>query len=94
MTRRGGHRAMSRSGSRGSRRSGTIPASGGSGSCGSHSGRKGHKMPLGFVSKKQWRYFFVNPKLRTCYAHKEAHKTPGGPKIRYRRLPTYKRTSA
>ena len=51
-------------------------------------------MPLGFVSKKQWRYFFVNPKLRTCYAHKEAHKTPGGPKIRYRRLPTYKRTSA
>lgn len=51
--------------------------------------RKHHGMPKGFVSKKQWRYFFVNPRLRR-YARKEAHKTPGGPVIRYRRLPLRK----
>lgn len=51
-------------------------------------GRK-HGLPRGFVSKKQWRYFFASPKLRTL-AHKEAHKTPGGPVVRYRRLPTRK----
>jgi hypothetical protein len=51
-------------------------------------GRK-HGLPHGFVSKKQWRYFFVNPRLRG-YAHKEAHKTPGGKVVRYRRLPTRK----
>jgi hypothetical protein len=47
-------------------------------------------MPHGFVSKAQWRFFFAkgrtNPKMRAL-AHKEAHKTPGGPKVRYRRLP-------
>lgn len=52
-------------------------------------GRK-HGMPHGFVSKAQWRFFFVNKRLRR-YAHKEAHKTPGGPIIRYRRLPWRKR---
>lgn len=52
--------------------------------------RKGHGLPHGFVSKKQWRYFFVNPRLRARYAHKEAHKTPGGPIVRYRRLPLRK----
>lgn len=54
------------------------------------SGKRKHGMPHGFVSKKQWRYFFVNPKLRARYAHKEAHKTPGGPVVRYRRLPLRK----
>lgn len=53
-------------------------------------GRK-HGMPKGFVSKAQWRYFFANPKLRATYAHKEAHKTPGGKGVRYRRLPMRKR---
>lgn len=48
---------------------------------------RAHGMPHGFVSKAQWRYFFVNSRLREQYAHKEAHKTPGGPKVRYRRLP-------
>ena len=52
--------------------------------------RKHHGMPRGFVSKKQWRYFFANPRLRARYAHKEAHKTPGGPIVRYRRLPLRK----
>jgi len=47
-------------------------------------------MPHGFVSKAQWRFFFANPRLRARFARKEAHKTPGGPKVRYRRLPQYK----
>lgn len=50
-------------------------------------GRHGHGLPLGFVSKAQWRYFFANPKLRATYAHKEAHKTPPAPIVRFRRLP-------
>lgn len=45
-------------------------------------------MPRGFKSKAQWKYFFANPKLRR-YARKEAHKTPGPPHIRYRRLPEH-----
>ncbi len=49
--------------------------------------KRGGGMPNGFVSKAQWRYFFANKKLRLKYAHKEAHKTPGGPVVRYRRLP-------
>lgn len=40
----------------------------------------------GFRSKAQWRLFFANPRLRR-YARKWAHKTPGGPVVRYRRLP-------
>ena len=53
--------------------------------------KRGGGMPLGFVSKAQWRYFFASkdPKLRAL-AHKEAHKTPGGPIVRYRRLPMRK----
>jgi hypothetical protein len=47
-------------------------------------------MPRGFVSKAQWRYFFARPDLRAKYAHKEAHKTPGGPVARYRMLPARK----
>jgi hypothetical protein len=49
-------------------------------------GRSRHPGRLGFRSKAQWRLFFANPRLRK-YARKWAHKTPGGPKIRYRRLP-------
>lgn len=56
---------------------------------GTHGGQK-RGLPHGFVSKAQWRYFFANPKLRAQYAHKEAHKTPGGPRVRYHRLPTRK----
>jgi hypothetical protein len=51
-------------------------------------------MPKGFVSKAQWRMFFArgrtDPKFRRL-AHKEAHKTPGGKKVRYRRLPQHVR---
>jgi hypothetical protein len=48
-------------------------------------GHSSHNYP-GFRSKAQWRLFFANPKLRK-YARKWAHETPGGPKVRYRRLP-------
>lgn len=50
--------------------------------------RKGG-LPHGFVSKAQWRFFFANKKLRR-FAKKEAHKTPGGKKARFRRLPARK----
>jgi hypothetical protein len=43
----------------------------------------------GFYSKAQWRYFFVNKRLRK-YARKKAHATPGPRKVRYRRLPARK----
>lgn len=47
----------------------------------------------GFKSKAQWRMFFArgktDPKFRK-YAHEKAHATPGGPKLRYRRLPERK----
>lgn len=45
-------------------------------------------LPAGFVSKKQWRYFWANPKLRTL-AHKEAHKVIDrrGKVTGYRSLP-------
>jgi hypothetical protein len=46
-------------------------------------------MGRGFASKAQWRYFFANPKLRR-HAKKWARRTPGPPKIRYRRLPARK----
>lgn len=49
--------------------------------------KHGGGMPHGFVSKAQWRYFAANKKLRAKYFHKEAHKTPGGPVARYKRLP-------
>lgn len=49
-------------------------------------GRSKHPGKLGFRSKAQWRLFFASPKLRR-YAHKWAHRTPGGPVVRYRRLP-------
>lgn len=65
---------------------------GNTGGQGAHTGRSGrhghgHGMPLGYASRAQWRFFFANPKLRATYAHKEAHKTPGGPIVRFRRLP-------
>lgn len=55
-------------------------------------GRKGSDpLPRGFNSKAQWRYFFVNPKLKR-WAHREAHKTQanrGGPKVAFRTLPDH-----
>jgi hypothetical protein len=41
----------------------------------------------GFRSKAQWRWAFATHK---SWARKKAHKTPGGPKARYRRLPPRK----
>ena len=43
----------------------------------------------GFKSKAQWRLFFANKRLKK-YARKKAHATPGGKKVRYRRLPNRK----
>ena len=40
-----------------------------------------------FVSKAQWRYMF---KFHPEIAHEMARKTPGGPIVRYRRLPGHK----
>jgi hypothetical protein len=51
-------------------------------------GKHGHGVS-GFKSKAQWRYFFSSAKLKR-YAHQKAHATPGGPKIRFRRLPARK----
>lgn len=48
--------------------------------------RTGH---TGFKSKAQWRFFFANKRL-VKYARQKAHATPGGPIVRYRRLPTRK----
>jgi hypothetical protein len=42
-----------------------------------------------FRSRAQWRYFWANPKLRR-FARAKAHATPGGPIVRYRRLPARK----
>ena len=61
----------------------------GTGGMGQFSARGGGGGYRGFKSKAQWRYFFANPKLRK-YAHKKAHETAGGPKVRYRRLPARK----
>jgi len=44
------------------------------------------KKHTGFRSRAQWRLFFANPRLRK-WAHDKAHATPGGPKLRYKRLP-------
>jgi hypothetical protein len=41
----------------------------------------------GFKSKRQWRLFFANPRLRK-WARGKAHATPGPKKVRYDRLPT------
>lgn len=50
---------------------------------------RSYGLPHGFVSRAQWRFFFANARLRRL-AHKEAHKTPGGPVVRFRRLPLRK----
>jgi hypothetical protein len=51
------------------------------------------KRHTGFKSKAQWRYFFFkakrDPRFRK-WAHEKAHATPGGKKIRYKRLPERK----
>lgn len=46
--------------------------------------KKGYK---GFRSKAQWRWAFAT---KQSWARKKAHETPGGPKVRYRRLPKKK----
>lgn len=48
--------------------------------------RKGGKAP--FRSRAQWRWAFATKK---SFARRWAHKTPGGPKVRYRRLPGHVR---
>lgn len=40
-----------------------------------------------FLSKAQWRWAFAT---HQAFASRWAHATPGGPKIRYKRLPTKK----
>lgn len=45
------------------------------------------KTYAGFKSKKQWKWAFASKKP---WAHEKAHKTKGGPKVRYRRLPASK----
>lgn len=49
---------------------------------------RSRKRKRGFYSKAQWRMFFARPDLRR-YARKKAHRTPGGRKVRYRRLPNH-----
>lgn len=53
--------------------------------------KKGHGLPHGFVSKKQWALFFADPRLRK-YAKKEAHKVEAerGKVTGYRSLPRRK----
>lgn len=41
----------------------------------------------GFKSKKQWRWAFAT---KQPWAREKAHKTKGGPVVRYRRLPNSK----
>lgn len=43
----------------------------------------------GFASRAQWRKFFADPRLRR-FAHRKAHDSKGGPKVRYRILPERK----
>jgi hypothetical protein len=45
---------------------------------------KPRKSPGSMHSKAQWRFLFATHKT---FAHKWAHQTAGGPKVRYRRLP-------
>jgi hypothetical protein len=40
-----------------------------------------------FTSKAQWRWAFATKKP---WARRHARRTPGGPKVRYRRLPRRK----
>jgi hypothetical protein len=49
-------------------------------------GSSGHK---GFTSKAQWRWAFATKKP---WARRKARETEGGPKTRFRRLPTRKGT--
>jgi hypothetical protein len=43
----------------------------------------------GFKSRAQWRKFFADPRLRR-FAHRKAHASKGGPRVRYRILPERK----
>ena len=49
-----------------------------------HMGKRGSHR---FYSKAQWRWAFATKKP---WARRHAHRTPGGPKARFRRLPARK----
>jgi hypothetical protein len=49
--------------------------------------RRKRRTYAGFKSKKQWRWAFAS---HQPWARKKAHKTKGGKKVRYRRLPESK----
>jgi len=53
-------------------------------------GRHSHNY-RGFRSKKQWRWAFAT---KQPFARRWAHETPGGPKVRYRRLPLRRRSGS
>lgn len=84
--RRGGRRALSKSSPKIARRRGNAVAmSAQTGGVGQFSRRGGTYH--GFKSKKQWRWAFAS---KQPWAHEKAHRTKGGPKVRYRRLPASK----
>lgn len=61
---------------------------GGVGQFSAHSGGHGkHGTYRGFKSKKQWRWAWAS---KQPWADQKSHRTAGGPKIRYRRLPESK----
>lgn len=47
-------------------------------------GKKKRGSYRGFKSKAQWRWAFAT---HQAFAHKKAHQTAGGKKVRYDRLP-------
>jgi len=65
----------------------TVPAPAARATPGKRLARKGAPPRHGFVSKAQWRFAFATDQP---WAHSVAHKTPGGKKLRYDRLPTRK----
>lgn len=50
-------------------------------------GHHGHGTYHGFKSKKQWRWAWAS---KQPWADQKSHRTAGGPKVRYRRLPESK----
>ncbi|ACD49595.1 hypothetical protein SEA_GIUSEPPE_10 [Mycobacterium phage Giuseppe] len=52
---------------------------------------KKRKTYAGFKSKRSWRWAFAT---KQPWAREKAHKTKGGPKVRYRRLPESKHSGA
>lgn len=50
-------------------------------------GKKKHGTYRGFKSKKQWRWAWAS---HQPWADQKSHRTAGGPRVRYRRLPESK----